>query len=125
MLQKAIGKASGGRANIEADFPVHVDAEIFERAFQFQSATAGIFCRSSADFDARVIGDLRAGLIAALAVHAHFSRKNHGLRFFARFGEPSFDDQQVEPLFCGFWFGWQADSSVGWAFTACQLPFEM
>ena len=34
MLQQAIGEASGGRADIEADFSAHVDSEIFKRALQ-------------------------------------------------------------------------------------------
>ena len=109
MLQQAIRKSSGGRAYIEAGFPVRIDSKILERALQLQATAARVFSRSSADFNARVTGDLRAGLIASLAVHADFSSENHGLRLFARFGEAAFDDQQVEPLFCGFGFGWQDD----------------
>src|SRR5579864_6118104 len=44
MSQQAIGEASGGRSYIEADFPVHVDSEIFECALQFYTSAAGIFC---------------------------------------------------------------------------------
>ena len=109
MSQQAIGEASGGRSYIEADFPVHVDSEIFECALQLQTTAARIFCRNSADFNTRVLADLRAGFFAPLSVHANFSSKDHGLRLFTRFGEASFDDQQVEPLFCGLGFGWQGN----------------
>ncbi len=121
MLQQAIGEAASGRADIEADFPARVDSEIFERALQLQAAAARIFSRSSADFNARVIGDQRARLFASRPVHANFSSKNHGLRLLARFGKPSFDDQQVEPRFCGFGIGWQGASSATLAIIAVLL----
>ena len=84
---------------------MHVDSKIFERTLQFYTSAAGIFCRSSADFNTGVLDDLRAGFFAPLPVYADFSRKDHGLRLFARLGEASFDEQQVEPLFHGFGFG--------------------
>jgi hypothetical protein len=112
MLQQAIGEASRGRAYIEAYFPAHFDSKIFKRSLQLQSSAAGVLSRSPNDFDARVLDDLRAGLFAPRPVHANFSGENHGLRLFARFGMPSFDDQQVEPLFCEFGFGWQNDSRI-------------
>src|SRR5580692_4263697 len=102
MLQKAIRKAPGGRADIDADFSGYVDGEILKRAFQFESAPACIFCRGAADFDSRFFVDLRPGFFAPLPVHANFSRKDHGLRFFTGFGEASLDDQHIEPLFRGF-----------------------
>jgi len=121
MLQQTIRKASGGRAYVEADFPDRIDSKIFERALQLQAATARVFSRSSADFNARVTGDLRAGFIASLTVYADFSSENHGLRLFARFGEAAFDNQQVEPLFCGFGFGWQGASSATLGIIAVLL----
>ena len=121
MLQQAIGEASGGRTYIETDFPAHVYSEILERAFQFQTSAAGILCRCSADFNARVLDDLRAGFFASLAVYADLSRQDHGLRLFTRFGEPSFDDQQVEPLFCGFWLGWHGVSLLTSAIKAVLM----
>ena len=104
-LQQAIGEATRGGANIKADFPAHIDSEIVKRTFQFDTSAAGIFRRSSADFNTGVLDDLRAGFFAPLPVYANFSRKDHGLRLFARLGEASFDEQQVEPLFHGFGFG--------------------
>jgi hypothetical protein len=121
MLQQTIGEAACGCANIETDFSARVDAKIFERALQLQAAAARVFSRSSGDFNARVTGDLRAGLIAPLTIHTNFTRQNHGLRLFARFGEAAFDDQQVEPLFCGFGFGWQGASSATLAIIAILL----
>ncbi len=112
MLQQAVGEAAGGGADIEASFARGVDAEILERAFQLESGAAGVFCGGSADFDVRVGGDLGSRFFAAGAVYADFSSQDHGLRFFAGFGEAAFDDQEVEPFFFGFWFGGHGDPKI-------------
>ena len=106
MGQQAIGEASGRCADVQACFSRDVDAEIFERAFEFQSATARVFWRVAADFNLRVGGHLRACFVAARAIYADFSRENQCLCFFARVGESALDNQYVEALLLGFWFGW-------------------
>jgi hypothetical protein len=107
VLQQAVCESSGGRANIEADFPAYLDSEIGERAVKFQASATCIFRRTPAHFNARVLNDLRASFFTPLSIYAHFTCQDHGLCFFTRFSVTAFDDEQVEPLLCGFWFGWQ------------------
>src|SRR6266516_196091 len=44
-LKEAIGKTAGRGPDIERDFPVYVDLEIIQSAFQLQSAASDIFPR--------------------------------------------------------------------------------
>jgi len=62
MLQQAIGKSSGGSADIETYLALDIDSPVFERAFKFKSATADIFQIFAEQPDCRVNRDLRASL---------------------------------------------------------------
>src|SRR5438552_9051397 len=44
-LKEAVGKTAGRGPDIECDFPVYVDLEIIQSAFQLQSAASDIFPR--------------------------------------------------------------------------------
>ncbi len=110
MLQQAIRKASRGRPDVEARLSGWIYVEIFDCAFEFKSSATCVFCRCSADFDLCICGNLHTGFVTPSSVYANFSGQDHGLSFFARFREPFFDDQYVEALFLGFWFGGQCNS---------------
>ena len=83
LLQQAISEAARGGTHVEADFPLRVDVEIFQRAFELEAAAAGVFLQAAVNFDWRVFGDRLASFFGALGVDCDFARQDHGLRFLA------------------------------------------
>ena len=99
ILQQAIGEAAGGAADVEADFAVWRDLKILQRALQFQAAAADVGKRVADYFDARVSGNLCAGLLHFLAVHQDAACQQDGLGALAGGSQAPFDDCDVESNF--------------------------
>jgi hypothetical protein len=84
MLQQAVCESTGGTSHIEASFILWCHAEIFERAFEFQSASARIALGFTCDLNLGISRQSGPRFIHAFAVHAHISREEHRLRSLAR-----------------------------------------
>jgi len=54
------------------------------------------------NFDVRVLRDRLPSFFGALGVDGDLARQDHRLRFLARFGEATLDEEQVEALAWGF-----------------------
>jgi hypothetical protein len=76
-LQEAIGKASGGCAQIEATASVDLDAKRVERSGELDSAPRNIGRGCAANFDDSVVRDERSCLVDALTVDEHIAREHH------------------------------------------------
>jgi hypothetical protein len=67
-LEKAVGEASGGRADVEADFSGDVDAEMIERAFELQAPTTDK-ARGCFEVEDGIIGKEQARFGGGVPVH--------------------------------------------------------
>ena len=83
VLEEAIGEASVGGAEVEADFSGGIEGEILQCAFEFEAAAGDVFLEAAMDFDLRVVENRLAGFGDLSAVYEDFASENHGLGFFA------------------------------------------
>ena len=87
--------------DIEADFILRRDAKILERAFELQSAAAGVAQRRAGYFDSRILGDTRTGFVDPLAIRPHLPRHEQCLGALARGGQSALNHQHVDARFFG------------------------
>ena len=102
MLQQAVRESAGGASHVEASFILWRYAEIFERAFEFQSASARIPLGFASYLNLSIGREAGARFFHALAVHANISREEHGLRSLARWRQAAFYEQNVEARLFSF-----------------------
>src|SRR5690348_15194705 len=97
MLQQAIRESAIRRSNVKADTTINVNPKICERAFQFQSAAAGVFQAAAGNFDWRVRRKHRSRLRGRLAIDAYFACHNHCSRDLLCRGKSSRNEKFIEP----------------------------
>jgi hypothetical protein len=103
MLQQAIGEASGGGSDIEANFSGDVDFPVCECMIQLQAAATYVFQVFAEEANLRVGVYWRAGFFYFLSVDENFCGENEGLGAFARWCEAAFEQEFIQAYFvCGF-----------------------
>ena len=73
MLQQAVGEASGGGSDVEANFSGDVDFPVRECVFQFQAAAAYVFQVFAKEADLGVGFYGRSGLFYFLSIYENFA----------------------------------------------------
>ncbi len=97
VLQKAVGEAAGGRADVHAGLAMHVDVPILQRARQLQATATYKWQVVTQHADHSAALDISARLFDLLFVHQHPSGENERLRALSCRHQPAFHQQFVEP----------------------------
>ena len=96
VLEKAVGAAAGGGADVHADaLPGGKLRKAEEGFFEFEAA-APDEAFGLADGQGGIHGDFVAGLGGGAAIHEDVAGEDEAFGFFAAFGEAALDKQQIE-----------------------------
>ena len=102
VLEHAIRKTAGRRADVHTDLSLYADIEHPERFFQFQSAPAHVGDRASADLDDCVLRKSRTRLFFLLTVHVDLSGHDQRLRLRPGLRESALGHENIQSLFFHF-----------------------
>ena len=97
VLEQAVRKASGGRADVQADLAFRGDGEGVQGSLHFQAAAADV-AGAVPDGNLRVFTDLEARFGGRVAAHAHLSGNDQPLGQFPGFYEIAGNQKDVESL---------------------------
>ncbi len=90
VLEKAVGEAAGGGADVDGDAAGGVNLELLESPFEFEAAAADV-AKLFEEFDGCVSGDGRAGLVDLLSIHQNLTGEDEGFAAFSRRDEAALD----------------------------------
>jgi len=103
MLQKAVRKPPGRRADVEGGPAFDGDAKLLEGRLELKAPPAYKGERLSGYAELGVKGHGRPRLVLPLSVHEHLARGNDRLRLLAARRQTAFDKKPVEAKFFFFW----------------------
>jgi hypothetical protein len=95
VLEKAVGEAAGGGAEVEANAAGGVERKVGESGCEFEAGAGSEFL-AGGEFEAGIGGDGSAGFVGAEAVEADFAGEDEGLGFFFGVSEAAGDEGDVE-----------------------------
>ncbi len=97
-LEQAVGEATGGGSDVDADPAGGVDVEGIKRAFKLESAAADV-ALFFFDLERGVFEELGGGLVDDAVTAADFSGENEALGLLAGVAEASGDEERVDTVF--------------------------
>lgn len=99
VLEHAVGKASGGRANIQTELSRQIDFPALQRGFELEAATADVGIVVPEQAHGGGLGNSVAGLFNLLLIDENPAGENERLGPLTAGHEPAFDKQFVEADF--------------------------
>jgi hypothetical protein len=103
-LEQAVGEATGGGSDVDADPAVRIDLEGIERALELEAAAADV-ALFFFDLERGVFGELGGGLVDDAVAAADFSGEDESLGLLAGVAEATGDEKCVDTVF--FHEGWK------------------
>ena len=95
-LEKAIGKATGGSADVYAEFTGGINLKCIERGFEFVATATDKFL-AGGDLHIGISDDGIAGFAGELTVHADSTGENQALCLLPAGGQTTGDQLNIKP----------------------------